>query len=85
MATQAQGQGDGAAHDEPDVERRNCTTGVVERPELDLVDQLAGPDDGAAHGVAVTVEVFGQRVDDEVRAPLQGPHERRRGERGVGG
>src|SRR5579871_4082778 len=32
----------------------------------------AGEDDGAASGVAVTIEVFRHRVDDDVRAKFNG-------------
>ena len=68
---QSQRQGDRAAHDQPGVEGCDGAAGVVEGAELDLVDEVLGADDGAAHGVAVPVDVLGQGVDDQVGAVVE--------------
>jgi len=58
---------------------------VLHGAELDVVDECACADDGAAHGIAVTVEVLGQGVDDQIGAVVEGAQHRWWGEGRVDG
>src|SRR4051794_4501532 len=56
---------------------------VHDRIVPDVLDEFAPPDDDSTHGVTVAVDVLGQRVDDQVRAVVEGAVERGGRERGV--
>jgi hypothetical protein len=73
----AQGEGLGAAQDEPRVERAEDRAGrVLHEPQpLDVL--VARRHDHAAHAVRVPVQVLRRAVDDEVGAEREGALQRR--------
>ena len=80
VARHPQRQGLQAAHDQEGGERRHHRAGHVlyaDQPHAGHV--LDAADGDAAHQVAVTAQILGRRVDDDVGAQGQRPGQHRRG------
>ena len=74
----AQRQRHRAAIDQPGVERRDDAAEIHLRGEADLVRARLGGGDRAAQRVAMAVDVFGERFDDDIRAEIERAHVVRR-------
>ena len=72
MLPHPQRQGHAAAHNQPCIERTDSAAEVDLRLGADEFEIFPFADDGSAHGVAVTVDVFGKAFHRKIRAKLQG-------------
>ena len=73
-----------AAGDEERVERAHNRTGhMYDADAADLIDEFRLADDKARDNVAVTVDVFGRAVNNNIRAEIEGALEIGRAERVV--
>ena len=61
-----------AAHDEPGIERRQHAAEMHRRFQIEGIKIGLAADDGAAHRIAMAADIFGQRMDHEIRAKAQG-------------
>ena len=75
----AQRQGHQPAQDQPGVERAERAAQVHQHLLADALDARLRPQHRAAQRIAVTVQVLGQAVDDEIRAQRKRALQRRAG------
>ncbi len=72
MRLHAERQGGGAAHDEPGIKRREHAAEMHRCLQVEGIKIGFAAKDCTTHGIAMAADIFGERMNHEIRAKAQG-------------